>query len=135
MLPPEIRERTPAPHALRVALRKPEMPAADEVSAFLDAAPGDSGDAWFRISLSGRDTLLLLLEEGQGPGHSGFDHSLLVESGWSKACFLAAYFIARRCGGVIQIRQRASVLPAEAFAERYLDREDLDARWTRSVKL
>ena len=136
MLPKEIRERMPAPHALRIALREARLPAASEVAAFFgDAASGEAGEVWFRVTLApGRDTLLVLLEEGRGPGHSGFDHSLLVESGLSKACFLAAYFIARRCGGVIQVRQRAVILPAEAFAERYLDGEDLGARWARAVK-
>ena len=133
-LPKEIRERTPAPHALRVGLRRPEMPRAAELSSFCaDPAARAEGDAsWIRLAW-GPDTLLVLLEEGKGPAHLGFDHALVVESGLSKACFLAAYFIARRCGGVVQVRQRATGLAAGAFAERYLDDEDLDARWERAT--
>ena len=136
-LPREIRERTPAPHALRIGLRRAELPSGPEVAAFCggDDAKVESGDAWFRVSWSSaRDTLLVLLKEGQGPSHLGFDHALIVESGHSKSCFLAAYFIARRCGGVVQIRQRANALAAGAFAERYLENEDLDGRWSRAVR-
>ena len=131
-LPREIRDRTPAPHALRVGLRRAEMPRVAELSSFC-AYPGAraEGDAsWIRIEW-GADRLLVLLEEGKGPAHLGFDHALVVESGLAKACFLAAYFIARRCGGVVQVRQRATGLAAGAFAERFLEDEDIEGRWGR----
>ena len=131
-MPPEIRDRTPAPHALRVGLRRPELPSGWELAAFCDSArpAEESGVAWIRL-IWPPDRLLVLLEEVSGP--MGFDHSLLVESTRSKTCFLAAYFIARRCGGVIQARKRAA-LPAAAFSERYLEGEDLDSRWTRATE-
>jgi hypothetical protein len=133
-IPGEIRDRTPAPHALRVGLRRLELPIPAEVAAFSvdPAASVEEDSSWIRVSW-GADRLLILLEEGKGPEHLGFDHALRVESSFSKACFLAAYFIARRCGGVVQIRQRATVLAAGAFAERYLDGEDLEARWDRAT--
>jgi len=118
-------------------LRRPELPKAGELAAFCaqDGSPAvEGGPAWIRLAWRpGLDTLLVLLDEGKGPAHLGFDHALLVESGLAKACFLAAYFIARRCGGVVQVRQRAKGLAAGAFAERYLDDEDLDARWERAT--
>lgn len=77
------------------------------------------------------DHLLVVLEEKPGP--LGFDYTLLVESTRSKTCFLAAYFVARRCGGVVQVRQRGAI-PATAFSERYLEDEDLDSRWTRATE-
>ena len=133
-LPRELRDRVPAPHALRVGLRRSELPDSDEVAAFCVDPPlsVENDAAWIRVSW-GADRLLILLEEGKGPAHLGFEHALLIESGVSKACFLAAYFIARRCGGVVQIRQRATALAAGAFAERYLDGEDLEARWDRAT--
>ncbi|HEU4338471.1 MAG TPA: hypothetical protein VFS19_00245 [Planctomycetota bacterium] len=137
-LPLEIRDRVPAPHALRVGLRRAELPSRQEVGAFCggEGASLESGDSWIRVTWgAARDTLLVLLSEGQGPEHLGFDHALIVESSHSKTCFLAAYFIARRCGGVVQIRQRATALAAGAFAERYLEGEDLDDRWSRAVRL
>jgi len=135
-LPKAIRERTPAPHALKVGLRSAKLPSREEVGSFcgVEGAALESGDAWIRVTWgAARDTLLVLLAEGQGPEHLGFDHALIVESGHSKTCFLAAYFIARRCGGVVQIRQRATALAAGAFAERYLEDEDLDQRWSRAT--
>jgi|SRR6266850_7792134 len=136
-LPKEIRERTPAPHALRVGLRRAELPRAAELAAFCaeDRAPAaEGGSGWIRLAWRpARDTLLVLLEEGKGPAHLGFDHALVVESGLAKACFLAAYFIARRCGGVVQVRQRAALMPSAAFAEKYLEDENLDARWNRAT--
>jgi hypothetical protein len=136
-LPKEIRDRTPAPHALRVGLRRPDLPVAAELAAFCvegEPPPTHGGSAWLRFALGGsQDTLLVLLVEGGGIPGSGFDHFLVVESGSAKACFLAAYFIARRCGGVIQVRQRAAGLAAAAFAERYLEDTDLEARWMRAT--
>ena len=108
-LPREVRNRTPAPHALRIGLRRAELPSREEVGAFCggEGASLESGDVWIRVTWgAARDTLLVLLVEGQGPEHLGFNHALIVESSHSKSCFLAAYFIARRCGGVVQIRQR-----------------------------
>ena len=133
-LPPEIRNRTPAPHALRVGLRRLELPNSAEVAAFCVDPPAsvENDSSWIRVSW-GADRLLVLLEEGKGPAHLGFEHALRVESSFSKACFLAAYFIARRCGGVVQVRQRATVLAAGAFAERFLEGEDLDSRWDRAI--
>ncbi len=135
-IPNEIRNRTPAPHALRVGVRRAELPRVAELSAFCaDRASRTEGDSsWIRIDWEA-DGLLVLLEEGKGPAHRGFEHALVVESSLSKACFLAAYFIARRCGGVVQVRQRAALLPAAAFAERYLEDEDLESRWGRAVRL
>ena len=131
-LPGEIRDRVPAPHALRVGLRQPLMPSAAEMASFCGLeGKSEAGAAWIKIAWS--DSLLVLLEEGKGPIHLGFEHALVVESGLSKACFLGAYFIARRCAGVIQVRQRAAILPAAAFAEKYLEDEDLDARWARAT--
>jgi hypothetical protein len=134
-LPPDIRDRTPAPHALRVGLRRAEMPSAAELAAFCSLeSKGEESAGWMRLAVPpGRDMLLVFLQEGRGPVERGFEHALVVESGFSKACFLAAYFIARRCGGVVQVRQRAAILPAAAFAERYLDDEDLDSRWSRAI--
>lgn len=135
-LPREIRDRTPAPHGLRVGLRRAELPPAEEMAAFCigDEALTEAGDSWIRVSWPpARDTLLVLLEEEKGPVHLGFEHAVIVESGLSKVCFLAAYFIARRCGGVVQIRQRVNAFAAGAFAERYLDGEDLESRWERAV--
>jgi len=111
------------------------MPSATEIAAFcLLESKEEGGAAWMRLAVPpGRDMLLVILEEGKGPATFGFEHALVVESGLSKACFLAAYFIARRCGGVVQVRQRAAILPATAFAERYLDDEDLDCRWARAI--
>jgi hypothetical protein len=133
-LPPGIQQRTPAPHALRVGLRRAELPSSVEVASFCGASADQGGDSWFRLTLPAGDTLLVLLEVGKGPAHLGFEHAVGVESGLSKACFLAAYFIARRCGGVVQVRQRATVIAAGAFAERYLEGEDLDARWNRATQ-
>ncbi|HKS16576.1 MAG TPA: hypothetical protein VJU16_04635 [Planctomycetota bacterium] len=97
-----------------------------------EGASLESGDSWVRLTWgAARDTLLVLLAEDQGPESFGFDHALIVESSHSKSCFLAAYFIARRCGGVVQVRQRAELIPATAFAERYLEGEDLEERWGR----
>jgi len=131
-LPRDIRDRTPAPHALRVGLRRPELPRASELSSFCadPASRAEGGGSWIRIEW-GAERILVVLEEGKGPAHLGFEHALVVESGQSKACFLAAYFIARRCGGVVQVRQRSELLPAAAFSERYLEDEDLEARWFR----
>jgi len=135
-LPRDIRERTPAPHALRVGLRRPELPHASELSSFCahPASRTEGDGSGIRIEW-GAEQLLVVLEEGKGPAHLGFEHALVVESGLSKACFLAAYFIARRCGGVVQVRQRAELLPAAAFAERFLEDVDLESRWSRAVRL
>lgn len=132
--PKEIQERKPAPHALRVGLRRSELPNPAEVAAFCVDPPTSIEDesSWIQVSW-GSDRMLILLEEGKGPAHLGFEHALLIESGISKACFLAAYFVARRCGGVVQIRQRATVFAAGAFASRYLEGEDLEARWDRAI--
>ena len=131
-LPVEIRDRTPAPHALRVGLRRAELPSAAEVATFCGGTVEKVEAAWFRLTLPTGDALLALLEEAKGPAHVGFEHAVVVESGLSKACFLAAYFIARRLGGVVQARQRSTVLAAGAFAERYLEGVYLDARWDRA---
>jgi hypothetical protein len=135
-VPGDIQRRTPAPHALRVGLRRAELPPAAELATFCvgDEALTEAGDSWIRVSWPpARDTLLVLLEEEKGPAHLGFEHAVIVESGFSKVCFLAAYFIARRCGGVVQIRQRANAFAAGAFAERFLEGEDLESRWELAV--
>lgn len=136
-LPREIRDRERVPHSLRVGVRRAELPPVAELAAFCTrgAAPSvESGEAWIRVAWEAtRERLVVLLEEDRGPAAGGFDHALVVESGASKACFLAAYFIARRCGGVVQVRQRAELLPAAAFAERFLEDEDLEARWGRAT--
>jgi hypothetical protein len=133
-LPESIRDRTPAPHALKVGLRTGRFPSVDELAGFCgtDAGAIESGDGWIRVSFA-RDTVLVLAEEGVEAMRAGFDHGLRVESSRSKLCFLAAYFVARRMGGVVQVRNRSVVLPAAAFADRFLDGEDLEARWTRAV--
>jgi len=136
-LPKEIRDRKRAPHALKVALRRSGLPPAAELAAFcVEGEPPatEGGPGWLRFAGVGTlDTLLVLLVEGGGIPGSGFEHVVVVESGSSKACFLAAYFIARRCGGLIQVRQRSASLAAAAFAERYLEDEDLDPRWERAT--
>jgi len=136
-LPKEIRDRKRAPHALKVALRRSDLPLAAELASFCaegEPPPTQGGPGWLRFALVGsQDTLLVLLVEGGGIPGSGFDHIVVVESGSAKACFLAAYFIARRCGGVVQVRQRSASLAAAAFAERYLEDEDLDPRWDRAT--
>jgi len=136
-LPREIRDRKRAPHALKVALRRSDLPAASELASFCvegEPPPTEGGPGWLRFGLvASQDSLLVLVVEGGGIPGSGFEHVLVVESGSAKACFLAAYFIARRCGGVIQVRQRSVSLAAAAFAERYLEDEDLDLRWERAT--
>jgi hypothetical protein len=133
-LPPEIRDRTPAPHSLRVGIRRADLPSGPELAAFFerDTIPAvEIGAAWIRLTWApGRDHVLVVLEETAGP--MGFDHALTVESTRSKSCFLAAYFVARRCQGVVQVRQRGAVAAA-AFAEKYLDDEDLDKRWECAI--
>jgi hypothetical protein len=115
-------------------LRTGDLPQATELAAFcgVEATSIESEDSWIRVSFA-RDTVLVLAEEGVEPMREGFDHGLRVESSQSKLCFLAAYFVARRMGGVVQVRNRSVILPAAAFAERFLDGEDLEARWTRAV--
>lgn len=119
---------------MKVGLRIAGLPRPDEVAAFCgsDAPATESGTAWIRLTFA-RDILLVLAEEGSETLQKGFDHGLRVESSQSKLCFLAAYFVARRMGGVVQVRNRSVILPAAAFAERFLDGEDLEARWTRAV--
>ena len=133
-LPDAIRSRTPAPHALKVGLRAGHLPSVDELAEFCgtDAGAIESGDGWIRVSFA-RDTVLVLAEEGVEPMREGFDYGVRVESSRSKLCFLAAYFVARRLGGVVQVRNRSVILPAAAFAERYLEGEELEARWSRAV--
>ena len=136
-LPKEIRDRTPGPHALRIGLRRPQLPPAVELAAFCaeGALPAvEGGDLWIRFALPGTgDTLLVVQEQELPPGGQGFDHFLAVESGSAKACFLAAYFIARRCGGVVWIRKKAQALAASAFGDQFLVDTDLEERWEKAT--
>lgn len=125
------------PHALRIGLRGPQLPPAEELAAFCaeGSAPAiERGAVWFRFALPGTgDTLLVVREEGLPSAGRGFDHFLAVESGSAKMCFLAAYFIARRCGGVVWIRKRAKALAASAFGDQFLVDADLEKRWERAT--
>jgi len=136
-LPKAIRDRKRGPHALRVGLRRPQLPQAGELASFCsegDPPPVEQGDLYLQFALPGSgDMLLVVQEEDLPPGGQGFDHFLSVESGSAKACFLAAYFIARRCGGVVWIRKKAQALAASAFGELYLEDADLDGRWSRAT--
>lgn len=136
-LPKEIRDRERGPHALRVGLRRPQLPPADELAAFCaEGAPPavEGGDLWIRFALPGTGDMLLVVQEEELPaGGQGFDHFLAVESGSAKACFLAAYFIARRCGGVVWIRKKAQAMAASAFGDLYLEDADLEERWARAT--
>ena len=131
-LPKEIQERPPSPHALTVWTRREGLPEAGEIARFCGLERAGAGEGWFRAAAP-PESLLVFLPEAPEPVVPGFAHAVVVESGTSRLCFLAAYFAARRGGGVVWIQKRVQAYAAAQFGEVYLSDGDLEARWARAL--
>lgn len=146
MLPPFIVKRRPTPHAVDVDLARPELPYFAEYASFCwgPIRYGTQGDCqrptdrrwtWLELeSAASHDRILVFRPDDAAP-RAGFPHRVRVEATSAKLVWLAVYLTMRRTPSVVQLRRRGHLVGFAGVAEQYLQDEDVDSAWERTLGL